>query len=61
MDLFVLVGVLVAVIGVALAAYGRYRRTTGGIAERPTARPDHPDADDPRETFEQLTDDRGTR
>ncbi len=61
MDLFVLFGILVAVVGVALAAYARRGRTTGGIQDRPEARPDHPDADTPRAAFEQLTDQRGTR
>ena len=39
----------------------RRGRTTGGILDRPEARPDHPDTDAPRAAFEQLTDERGTR
>ena len=61
MDLFVLLGIIVAVVGVALAAYVRTGRSTGGIQDRPEARPDHPDADAPRAAFEQMTDQRGTR
>ncbi len=56
-----LLAIIVAVLGVAYAAYGRHGRTTGGIQDRPEARPEHPELDAGREPFEQLTDTRGTR
>jgi len=59
-DLVVLLAIVVAVVGLVLAVYGRYRDTTGGITDRPDPRPDHP-ADDGHAAFEQIVDDRGER
>jgi hypothetical protein len=60
MELFVLLGIIVAVVGVALAAFGRHGRTIGGIERRPSGRPDHPEMDS-RESFQQAIDSRGER
>ena len=60
MDLFVLLAVVVAVVGLMLAVYGRYRNTTGGLTDRPDARADHP-GDDGHEAFEQIVEDGGSR
>jgi len=59
-DLFVLLAVVVAVVGLALAVYGRYRGTTGGLTDRPDPRPEHP-GDAGHERFEQIVDDDGSR
>jgi hypothetical protein len=60
MDLFVLLAVVVAVVGLVLAVHGRYRGTTGGLSDRPDPRPDHP-GDDGHERFEQIVDDTASR
>jgi hypothetical protein len=60
MDAFVLLAVVVAVAGLVLAVYGRYRGTTGGLTDRPDPRPDHP-ADGGHERFEQIVDDSASR
>jgi hypothetical protein len=52
--------VLVAVVGLVLAVYGRYRGTTGGLTDRPDPRPDHP-GDAGHERFEQIRDDGASR
>jgi hypothetical protein len=61
MDFFVLLAVVVCVVGLMLAVYGRFRNTTGGLTDRPDAtRADHP-GDDGHERFEQIADDGGSR
>ncbi len=60
MWVIVLVAVLVAVAGLVLAVYGRYRGTTGGLTDRPDPRPGHP-GDAGHERFEQIVDDSGSR
>ena len=60
MELIVLLAVLVAVAGLVLAVYGRYRGTTGGLTDRPDPRPDHP-GDAGHERFEQIRDDDASR
>ncbi len=60
MELFVLLAVVVAVAGLVLAVYGRYRDTTGGLTDRPDPRSDHP-GDDGHERFEQIVDDSASR
>jgi hypothetical protein len=60
MDLFVLLAVIVAVAGLVLAVYGRYRGTTGGLTDRPDPRPDHP-GDAGHDAFEQIARDDGSR
>lgn len=60
MEIFVLVFVVIAVIGLVMAVYGRYRGTTGALTDQPDPRPDHP-GDDGHERFEQIVEDRGSR
>ena len=60
MELLVPLAVLVAVVGLVLAVYGRYRGTTGGLTDRPDPRPDHP-GDAGHERFEQIRDDGASR
>jgi hypothetical protein len=60
MELLVPLAVLVAIAGLVLAVRGRYRATTGGLTDRPAARPDHP-GEDGHEAFEQIAGDRGSR
>jgi len=60
MDLFVLLAVIVTVIGLIFAVYGRYRRSTGGLTDKPDHRSDHP-GDDGHDAFEVIADDRGKR
>jgi hypothetical protein len=61
MGWIVLLVAVATAFGLALAAYGRFRRTTAGITEHPPLRPDHPEENSPQSAFEQVLDDRGTR